>query len=343
MSADLAVVVTTIAPPTPSVRRLAAVLEGVQGRLVVVGDKKGPATFALPGVEFLSLADQRKLAFSLASQLPVSHYARKNVGYLAAIHGGATCIYETDDDNAPTADWTPRSVRVKARKTLQRRWLNVYRLFTDELIWPRGFPLRFINDPKSKVIDSSPILYEVEAPIQQGLVDGSPDVDAIWRLVLDREFMFRREQSVWLPPGTWCPFNTQSTWWWPVAYPLMYLPSYCSFRMTDIWRSFIAQRCLWEIGLGVVFHAPEVVQKRNVHDIMVNFMDEIPGYRGNEELVGHLSELRLTSGAHAVGGNLSRCYERLSEDGFFPSEELRLVDAWLRDLQTISANRLNLP
>jgi hypothetical protein len=40
--------------------------------------------------------------------------------------------------------------------------------------------------------------------------------------------------------------------------PLLYLPSHCCFRMTDIWRSFIAQRCLWELGHWVVCQAPEL-------------------------------------------------------------------------------------
>ena len=79
--------------------------------------------------------------------------------------------------------------------------------------------------------------------------------------------------EVWLGPETWCPFNSQSTWWFPVAYPLMYLPSRVSFRMTDIWRGFVAQRCLWELGKGIVFHAAEVVQRRNPHALLRDFAD----------------------------------------------------------------------
>ena len=118
-----------------------------------------------------------------------------------------------------------------------------------------------------------PMSAPKRAPIQQGLVNGSADVDAIWRLVMDREFFFEPRASVFLEPGNWCPFNTQTTWWWPVAYPLLYIPSYCSFRMCDIWKSFVAQRCLWELDMGIVFHAPEVYQDRNVHDLMRDFRD----------------------------------------------------------------------
>ena len=125
----------------------------------------------------------------------------------------------------------------------------------------------------------------VECPVQQGLVNGSPDVDAVWRLMFDREFNFDQGPSVWLAPGAWCPFNSQSTWWFPKAFPLLYLPSFVSFRVTDIWRSFIAQRCLWEVGYGVAFHAPESIQQRNMHNLLRDFEDEVPGYLNNNRII----------------------------------------------------------
>jgi hypothetical protein len=284
------------------------------------------------GVRFLSLRDQLDGPFELARKLPVGHYTRKNVGYLHAIAEGASCIYETDDDNAPLAAWAPRAERVLACKAkTSSEWVNVYRSFTTERIWPRGYPLDAIVESVS-----APVVLEApascRAPIQQGLANGSPDVDAIWRLVLDRPFDFDPGSSIVLGPGAWCPFNSQSTWWWQDAYPLLYLPSHCSFRMTDIWRGFVAQRCLWELDCGLVFHAAEVVQDRNEHDLMRDFADEIPGYRRNRELVRSLEKLRLQPGVEAVPGNLRACYEGLVADGFMPAEELSLVDAWLAGL-----------
>jgi hypothetical protein len=117
---------------------------------------------------------------------------------------------------------------------------------------------------------------------------------------------------------------------------LLYLPSYCSFRMTDIWRSFIAQRCLWELGQGVVFHAAEVVQERNQHDLMRDFSDEVPGYRRNRELARRLQDLSLQPGRGAVTDNLRRCYDALVAAEFFPATELELLDAWRRGLETAS-------
>jgi len=325
---------TTIQEPTASVRELVSFLNQTDSKLIVVGDKKGPASFDIEGVRFLPLDAQLGLDLELSSKLPTGHYARKNVGYLVAIAEGAPCIYETDDDNAPLSSWRPRSETVKALPIDVHGWVNVFRAFTSLLIWPRGFPLDEIKESfhyAPRVSDA----VTVRAPIQQGLANNSPDVDAIWRLVLDAEFTYESSESVLLRRGAWCPFNSQSTWWFPIAYPLMYLPSSCTFRMTDIWRSFIAQRCLWELDLGVVFHGAEVAQERNQHDLMRDFADEVPGYTRNKELVGILEKLSLSTGRDAVGTNLLRCYESLVDAAFFAQSELGLVNAWLSDLKRL--------
>ena len=332
--------VTTIQQPTDSVIAMVSRLRGVDSRLIVIGDKKGPASYDLEGVEFLSLAAQLESEFDLARKLPTGHYARKNVGYLEAIRLSASCVYETDDDNAPLDSWAPRAETARAFEVREHGWVNVYRLFSEERIWPRGFPLDALADSLSCVPRLAKETIAVRAPIQQGLVNNSPDVDAIWRLVKDRPLDFQVGPSVVLPRGAWCPFNSQSTWWFPVAYPLMYLPSFCSFRMTDIWRSFIAQRCLWELSLGVVFHAAEVVQERNAHDLMRDFADEIPGYTRNKELADILEGLGLAQGVKAVPANMLTCYEALVSARFFEKDELTLLASWLNDLTRLGALEL---
>ena len=331
-------VITTIREPTTSVIRLALRLEEAGGTLIVAGDGKGPLTFPLEGAKFLSLAAQIESGFELARQLPVGHYSRKNVGYLRAIEDRASSIYETDDDNAPLDHWQVREEVVDASTSQQSGWNNVFRCFTRGRIWPRGFPLDEVANGVEGELQLAPPA-PVRAPIQQGLVNGCPDVDAVWRLVLGGPFRFEPGPSVRLKRSAWCPFNSQSTWWFPIAYPLMYLPSYCSFRMTDIWRSFIAQRCLWELGLGVVFHGPEVVQERNAHDLMRDFADEIPGYTRNKTMVDVLEGLSLSEDAQSIGGNLLLCYEALVAEGFFRGEELELVRRWLDDLERIRRAR----
>lgn len=326
-------VITTIQEPTPSVQMLVKQLQRHDIQLVVAGDRKGPTSFIGDNICFLPIAEQHRLNFKLAEHLPENHYVRKNIGYLHAISQGATSLYETDDDNAPLTTWVPRQEDVIVHDVTTRGWVNVYRCFTEGNIWPRGFPLDAIVSSAAHPPVCANDTRTVHAPIQQGLANNSPDVDAVWRLVFDRPFVFADGPSVHLPPGAWSPFNSQSTWWWPEVYPLLYLPSCCTFRMTDIWRSFIAQRCLWELGCGVVFHPPEVVQERNPHNLMRDFTDELPGYQRNRELVQVLERLDLKPGIGGVGANMRTCYERLVAHNFFPVRELDLIDSWLDDLE----------
>jgi hypothetical protein len=337
-SSALAVVITSIQPPTESMRSLSSAIVASGGTMLVVGDERGPLEYDLPRAELITLSDQLKLPFELARLLPYGHYARKNIGYLLAFARSFACIYETDDDNAPNEMWCLRSDVTQCQQLRARKWANVYRLFSNDLIWPRGFPLNRVADAETFLHDIEIPPQEMTCPVQQGLADLAPDVDAVWRLFLDREYYFANYKSVWLPPGTWCPFNSQSTWWWPIAYPLMYLPSYCSFRMTDIWRSFVAQRCLWELGYGVVFHPAEVVQERNFHDLMKDFEQEVPGYLHNEQIAGALESLSLRSGREEIAANMIRCYEKLVEKKFVSARELPLIKAWVADVELLECS-----
>ena len=100
------IVITTIAPPTTAIKLWAA-LPG--WRVVVVADGKTPSNWSWPNVTFLSVQDQMASGFLSAAVTPFANYARKNIGFLHAIRQGAKLIYETDDDNAPSAqqglDW----------------------------------------------------------------------------------------------------------------------------------------------------------------------------------------------------------------------------------------------
>lgn len=325
-------VITTIQGPTDSVRAMASRLGEVGATALIVGDAKGPERYELAHTELITLRDQRALPFTLERLLPTHHYARKNLGYLLAVSRRAPCIYETDDDNAPTDMWRVRGVDTEVQSVTARPWVNVFRMFCEETVWPRGFPLELVADASTYAHDPGTPRERVHAPIQQGLADNAPDVDAVWRLIMNRPLTFEPRPSVRLAPGSWCPFNSQSTWWWPSTYALMYLPSHASFRMTDIWRSFVAQRCLWELGHGMVFHAPEVIQERNPHDLLKDFEHEVPGYLHNRKITDALDALTLRAGEGAVGDNLIRCYESLVAGGYLPPAELDGVKAWLADL-----------
>ena len=327
-----ALVVTSIAEPNAVLTALADGAARAGWTFVVIGDAKSPATFELDDCRFFSLARQRATGFSFAEQCPVGHYARKNIGYLIAIHEGATCIVETDDDNIPGASFfAPRVRRQNVALSHQAGWVNAYQWFSRDRIWPRGFPLNQLATSVSPLDELRETVCD--CTIQQGLVDDNPDVDAVYRLTRDLPIRFSNAR-VALGPGSWCPFNSQNTSWFRPAFRLLYLPATCSFRMTDIWRSFVAQRIAWVNDWPVLFHEPTVVQRRNDHDLMRDFSDEIAGYLNNDKIAAALERLPLEPGADRIAANMRTCYECLLQMQLVGAQELDLLEAWLADLST---------
>jgi len=316
---------TTIASPTIAVEEFAAITRERGWGFAVSGDTKTPADFAEDGIDYLSVERQRELFGAYADATPVRHYARKNFAYLHAIAQGAGIIVESDDDNRPYPEFALETERrVSGREVSGADWINAYRYFTDDkLIWPRGLPLDRIHD-LGEVRDG----VTVDCPIQQFLADSDPDVDAIYRLLYREPFHFDREATpLILGPGAYCPFNSQNTIIHADAFELLYLPAFVSFRMTDIWRSFVAQRILWSQGKSVSFHAPTVFQERNAHNLMRDFSEEVVGYLRNDEIGRVLTALDIDG--LATGEALIRCYEALHRIDIVPAEELSLVDQWL--------------
>jgi len=325
-----ALVVTSIASPNAVLRALAEGSIQHNIHFYNIGDSKTPADFALEGCDYYSLERQRATELEYARLCPERHYARKNIGYLLAIRDGARVLIETDDDNFPRSPfWLPRQREVEAPVAEQTGWLNAYGFFSDALLWPRGLPLDAVQAARPEL--ASLPLASRDCPIQQGLADENPDVDAIYRLLLPLPQNFRAGRVI-LGSGAWCPFNSQNTTWWADAFPLLYLPAYCSFRMTDIWRSFVAQRIAWANGWSILFHEATVWQERNDHNLMRDFQDEVPGYLHNRAIGAALDSLPIEAGTENLGENLRRCYKALVGMGLVGDAELPLLEAWLRDL-----------
>ena len=300
-------------------------------QFIVIGDTKSPKEFQMDGCEFYSIDSQNQLNFKLASLLPFNHYARKNLGYLIAISKKAKVIIETDDDNLPlNGFWDERCKSSLAHLVSNASWTNVYRYFTDLHIWPRGFALECLSNPLPKLNE----IILVDCPIQQGLADENPDVDAIYRLTQPLPIVFNQSINVALGENTICPFNSQNTTWFKEAFPLLYLPYHCSFRMTDIWRSFVAQRIGWTCGWPVLFHSSTVKQERNAHNLMHDFRDEIPGYMNNLAICQSLRDLDLREGLENIPLNMISCYEKLIQMGCVGAEEIALLKAWLHDSES---------
>jgi hypothetical protein len=333
-----AIIITSINAPNAVMKAIATGAGSTGFDFIVVGDTKTPAGFELGGCSFLDMSQQLKSGFRYAVSAPTASYARKNVGYLTAMSRDARIIVETDDDNFPRAPFFERRSRTcRAPVVSNSGWTNAYRYFSDSNIWPRGLPLNTIHNaiPSWESLK----IGEIDSPIQQGLADENPDVDAIYRLILPLPQNFRTDRTVAFGPGAWCPFNSQNTSWWPDAFPLMYLPAYCNFRVTDIWRSLIAQRIAWQNGWHILFHGPTVWQDRNEHDLMIDFEDEIPGHLNNHRIRLMLEQMEIKGGVANITHDLHRCYEALVKAELVGKAEIPLLEAWIGDIESMRVSR----
>lgn len=325
------VVITSIFPPTPSVRKWAFLRDW---KVIVAGDKKTPSNWSCDKVIYLSVEDQETLDFRIARLLPWNHYSRKLLGYLVAIKKGAELIVDSDDDNMPKEDWmVPHFDGNHLLSTQNMGFVNVYSYFTEQKIWPRGFPLNRICDPDSRLTQSHLRMNPVKVGVWQGLADKDPDVDAIYRMTVNASCIFNNKSPVVLNSGTICPFNSQNTAFIKPVFTLLYLPSSVSFRATDIVRGLVAQPILWSAGLHLGFTNATVIQERNIHDNLSDFESEIPVYLNSEKIIDTVE--KAVSSRFSIDENLYNAYESLFRKNMVQKYELDMIASWIQDVQDL--------
>jgi hypothetical protein len=320
------IIITTINPFTKAIKKIANL---PKSRLVLVGDLKTPP-YKNKKLIFLDVKAQKRLPFSSLKTTPYNCYQRKNIGYLYAISNGADTIVETDDDNYPLKNWIHEEIVAENVNFVSSpKLFNVYSEFTKERIWPRGFPLENILIKHKKIITKK---RNVRVGIWQGLVNGDPDVDAIFRLTSGKRLEFARNDSKYaLARGVYCPFNSQNTTWEKSFFWYMYLPVTVSFRVTDILRGYVAQRCLWEHEAHLGFMGSTMFQDRNKHDLISDFQSEIPCYLFARKIINILDGIALS---HSPADNLEKIYSKLVKNDIVKIKEVSSVNNWIRDLNS---------
>lgn len=217
------------------------------------------------------------------------------------------------------------------------REVNPYAHFGQATIWPRGYPLDKIGSSMADMYD----VCEYRTPsIQQGVVNGDPDVDAIFRLtrtntVARLNLTFdSTAPPVTLPPGTFCPFNSQNTLYHYSAFWGLLLPTTTTFRVCDIWRGYWAQRLLWETGDQLGFFPPNGFQHRNSHSYLSDALEKKQLYYNSTNLVDMLRNYQCsaTSDFYGCVVELSR---KMVTENFWKTDDYSLVTTWLEDLNQI--------
>jgi len=334
------IVCTTIYRPTHALRMLSKQLNA-GWRMVVVGDRKTPSGWRLSGVTYLSVKTQKSLSYRVLQYLPYDSYTRKVIGYLYAIEHGAQYIYEIDDDNNLDDDLLSSlhpSSDLKQHLVINIKNLtyNPYVHFGQSTMWPRGYPLDRIGLPSGHDYK----LCWTKAPsIQQGVVNGDPDVDAIFRLTrrsstLPLNLTFdEMAPIVVLPQGVYAPFNSQNTLFLRSTFWALFLPVTVGDRVTDIYRAYWAQKLMWLIGENLAFASPRAWQKRSGHRDIQDAREETELYTNIGRYIKVLNEWQCEDKV------FFRCVSHLSNhlvtEGLWKKRDAEIIDAWISDLQTI--------
>jgi hypothetical protein len=325
-----AIVITSVFSPTEAV---CAYSDKTDYHVIVVGDRKTPADWQCHNVEYISIDQQESSNYALAKVLPYNHYCRKMLGYLRAIEKGAKYIVDTDDDNIPKTNWKFPEFEHKFEYIQENRgFINIYQLFTEQNIWPRGLPLNLISSHFE--LEKYLSHQDCNIGIWQGLADEDPDVDAIYRLTNNIPCYFNDREPIVLGKGTISPFNTQNTLIRNELFALLYLPTYVTFRFTDILRGIIAQPIMWLYDYLLGFTNATVVQKRNPHDYMKDFISEIPMYEHCEKVIELVAN--SISKSDSIESNVYNAYKSLLKSEIICKKEMITLEAWLIDLQKLS-------
>jgi hypothetical protein len=340
---DKWIVVTSINAPTDQIKYLANI---DQFQLLVVGDKKTNQSWHWKNVIFLNIENQKKLEYKIFKTTPFNSYTRKNIGYMYAIQNGAKFIYDTDDDNRPIVNLNEYfnfnaydyglMIDTNDKKLSSTRVLNPYAHFGQPLIWPRGYPLSEIH----KIHYNNYICGRRKTSfVQQGVVNGDPDCDAIFRLTktmnykkIDLKFD-ETSPSLQYPVGKMSPYNSQNTLFTYEAFWSLYLPQSVTFRLTDIWRSYWAQRLMWLLNGTVTFNGPNAYQLRNSHSYLNDYYEEKEMYLKTENLIKFLFEWQCNKEKfYDCVLNLSK---EMAKRDFWSYDEVVSIKYWLQDLDHI--------
>lgn len=186
-------------------------------------------------------------------------------------------------------------------------------------------------------------------------------MDAIFRLTRkDRDFPIRiqfdsQAPPVAYPPGMFAPFNSQNTLFRQEAFWATLIPVSTAFRVCDIWRGYWAQRLLWEVSLpspkrlfvdfrssyarilqiggALVFYPPSVLQLRNPHDYLKDYIDEYALYNDAHRLVDFLARWRSNSSSFFM--KVRELSKAMAAEGFWGQGDAEMAIAWTNDLVSI--------
>lgn len=333
-----AIAVTTIASQESiGIKRLFELAELTKSQLVIIGDVKTPRwnLKAVPKfVHYFSIEEQAKKWPTLSDLLPLNHYARKNLAYLWALENDVSILLDTDDDNYADSDVFEKADQNYRKYKGKSEWVNTYAHFGRPEIWPRGLPLDEAFKPLGSTEQTS---EDPNWQCFQSIVDGDPDLDAIGRMLNPQNHIFEDFEALVLGTENFCPTNSQATLWRRPLLPFLYLPITSSFRMTDIWRGIIISGYQKANGFSTIFGKLGFKQERNEHNLLSDFVDEIPGHLHNR-VIKQIADNLWNSNVNSREDNLTflSIYKELVSLEILRESEMQSIQEYIKVVENLN-------
>ena len=207
--------------------------------------------------------------------------------------------------------------------------------------WPRGFPIdqlkdNFVNGP----LDTTEFgdLPFSSIGVIQSLCNGDPDNDAVFRMTRPDSTKFSFDRSaksipLLIPSYAYSPYNAQATTHLYSAFWGLYLPITVPGRVTDIWRSYITQRIMKDIGLHVLYTPPIVQHERSAHDYLSDFVAERDLYDKTTKLLEFLDG--WSSNAATLPARIFELWVGLYEHDYLGLHDVKAAGEWMKTLIAI--------
>ena len=304
----------------------------------------------------------RNQQYQFTEMMPFKSFARKNIGYLFAINHGAQVIYDFDDDNVlvPLEDGETipppfhhddnngadrtillKSVVEKEETATFTTAFNPYIYMgpSHKNSWPRGFPIDKLADNFEIDVEKSEIqvgdLPLSSIGVIQSLCNGDPDTDAVFRMTRKDSTKFTFDRSVQsmpllVPFNAYSPYNAQATTHLYNAFWGLYLPITVPGRVTDIWRSYITQRIMKDIGLHVLYTPPIVNHNRSAHDYLSDLAAERDLYDKTTKLLDYIDS--WSSDADTLPERILALWVGLYEHDYLGEQDVHAAREWLNAL-----------
>ena len=254
-------------------------------KVIIALDKKSKRLNGLKNSIILSTNLQEKKWPKLSKLIGWNCIQRRNFAILEAIERGATQIALIDDDNIPLSNWFKinflNQSSVVDKYSLNKKIFDPIGLTNYSQLWHRGFPIDYVNNRNYKKIKNK---KKNKFDIQAGFWNGDPDIDAVCRMLFKPNCNFEKKIFPFFSDQI-SPFNSQNTLIKREVFRDYFLFPHIG-RMDDIWASFYVTSKKYK----VIYVEPTVFQKRNEHDLLKDFRQEIIGYENSSKLVEKLSK-----------------------------------------------------